>query len=485
MQRERGSTLIISLVFLLVFLVMALSIFRGALTSSQAIGNMQWRNEAIAAANEAIDRCSAVRLRHADAGGCHAAGQRRAWNAVFTYDTNGDGNNEIARQLPGRQRRRPAPQVRLPACRPIPATELSPRARPGRRLLRRVPAPAASPSASRRRGDAGDGRRRSARTPNGRCAVRATDPSTSTSVDVVQGFAVRVPTVSVPPTATSPLHRLRLPRLHRRTRRSIRSTDMNRTSDSFALAQFGRRRARGGRRAATSGRCRHRHLREQRIGRRAERDVLPGQHGQLVDQKQDWTPEDSWAQVQRAIAAERRRSQCKAVNRDDLLRRQNASIEAALGRRLTTRTTRASRTQGKVSSKLRALKLVLKRWYAMAGTKPLTVNVGLSMFGVHGSARSSGRAPESLHPLRGAAADRTVDRRRAASRCSTSSMISTAGHRNPTYQGAVANANYGAAIYEIFKYFGGLYEPDAGHRRFDRRHRRSAPRATARALFEA
>ncbi len=34
---------------------MALSIFRGALTSSQAIGNMQWRNEAISAANETID----------------------------------------------------------------------------------------------------------------------------------------------------------------------------------------------------------------------------------------------------------------------------------------------------------------------------------------------------------------------------------------------------------------------------------------------
>ena len=55
-KRQRGSTLIISLVFLLVFLVVALSIFRGSLTSSQAIGNMQWRNEAISAANETIDR---------------------------------------------------------------------------------------------------------------------------------------------------------------------------------------------------------------------------------------------------------------------------------------------------------------------------------------------------------------------------------------------------------------------------------------------
>lgn len=49
--RERGSVLLVTMVFLLIFGVVAASIFRGSQTSVQAIGNMQWRTQAIDAAN--------------------------------------------------------------------------------------------------------------------------------------------------------------------------------------------------------------------------------------------------------------------------------------------------------------------------------------------------------------------------------------------------------------------------------------------------
>jgi len=53
---QRGSTLLVVMIFLLLFAIMAASSFRGSLTSAKTIGNMQWRNEAITAANDAIDR---------------------------------------------------------------------------------------------------------------------------------------------------------------------------------------------------------------------------------------------------------------------------------------------------------------------------------------------------------------------------------------------------------------------------------------------
>jgi hypothetical protein len=188
--REKGSILIVSLVFLLVFLVMALSVYRGALTSSQAIGNMQWRNEAISAANEAIDRLLSTSRVATEA--AIVTGEVNA--TPFVYDVNADN----------------APDVRVN----FPPVEIDGVTRAGPRCLRLMPIPPSALSPTRAE-DAGcfasssSGGIAVEGTPvtgsTSLCAnsewsmtVQATDPSTNTSVDVVQGFAVRVPTVSVP-----------------------------------------------------------------------------------------------------------------------------------------------------------------------------------------------------------------------------------------------------------------------------------------------
>jgi type II secretory pathway pseudopilin PulG len=195
---QKGATLIVSLVFLLVFLVMALSIFRGALTSAQAIGNMQWRNEAISAANETIDALLSESRVATD-----TANLTQEVNAApFGYDVNGDNAADIRVSFPpvtidvnGVASTRAGP--RCLRIRPIPPSELSP-SRP------QDAGCFASSSAGGIAVASGGGATPATGSPS-LCAntewtmtVRATDPSTSTSVDVVQGFAVRVPTVSVP-----------------------------------------------------------------------------------------------------------------------------------------------------------------------------------------------------------------------------------------------------------------------------------------------
>ena len=188
---QRGSTLIISLVFLLVFLVMALSIFRGSLTSSQAIGNMQWRNEAIASANEAIDRLLSEPTIATAAGNWTA--QVNA--APFQYRLYEANRVDVSVNFPE------VSGVTGPQCirvRPIPSAELNPNNAQDTGCF-------ASSSAGGIAVESG-GSATPSTGPSSLCAnsewsmrVRAVDPSTSTSVDVVQGFAVRFPTVAIPP----------------------------------------------------------------------------------------------------------------------------------------------------------------------------------------------------------------------------------------------------------------------------------------------
>jgi len=191
-NRERGSTLVVSLIFLLVFLIMALSVFRGSLTSSQAIGNMQWRNEAISAANVAIDqllsesRIAAESLRIT----------QEVNAAPLKYDVNGDGKSVILVSFPpvnvdGITRAGP----RCLRVTPIPAEKLDPDKREDRACF-------GSSSSSGIAVDSAGGTS-VVSGPQSLCAnsdwsmtVRATDAATSTSVDVVQGYSVRILTTS-------------------------------------------------------------------------------------------------------------------------------------------------------------------------------------------------------------------------------------------------------------------------------------------------
>jgi hypothetical protein len=175
---------------------MALAVYRGSLTSAQVIGNMQWRNEAIASANVAIDSLlSSARIA------TEADDVTLEVNtAPFQYDANADGKTDVTVNFP-----------------PVTLDGLT---RPGPRCLRAAPVPVAKldPDKEEDAGcfvsssagglaveGAGGTSAISGSSAVSLCSnsewtmtVRATDPTTNTNVDVVQGFAVRVPTVAIP-----------------------------------------------------------------------------------------------------------------------------------------------------------------------------------------------------------------------------------------------------------------------------------------------
>jgi type II secretory pathway pseudopilin PulG len=197
MHSQRGSTLLVSMLFLLIFAIMAAATFRGSLTSVQAIGNMQWRSEAITAANDAIDRL----LSSADFATNTATTTAQVNAAPFQVDINGDGVNDIAVSLPvvtvdGAARAGP----RCLRAEPIPTKDLDPA------LPADLGCFGSGSSGSSGLGIAtGTGGTSTVTQSPSLCSdtewtitVRAADAVTNTSVDVVQGVGVRVPTTAVP-----------------------------------------------------------------------------------------------------------------------------------------------------------------------------------------------------------------------------------------------------------------------------------------------
>lgn len=184
-RRQRGSSLLVTLVFLLIFAIIAATVFRSSLTSVQAIGNMQWRTEAVTAADDAIDRL----LSTSDFANNTALVTQQVNAAPFQLDANGDGVNDISVSFP--------------------VVTLDGVARAGPRCLRAEPIPnkdldpdVAADVACFGSSSAGGGGAIS--TPSlcanteWSIAVRAVDTVTNTSVDVVQGVGVRVLTTAVP-----------------------------------------------------------------------------------------------------------------------------------------------------------------------------------------------------------------------------------------------------------------------------------------------
>lgn len=55
-RRERGAALVIALIMLTLITVMVTSAFSLSTLNARSVGNMQWRGEAVAAANQAIER---------------------------------------------------------------------------------------------------------------------------------------------------------------------------------------------------------------------------------------------------------------------------------------------------------------------------------------------------------------------------------------------------------------------------------------------
>lgn len=197
-RAQRGSVLLVAMVMLLTAAILAAAAFRGSMTSTQVIGNMQWRNEAIAAANDAIDSL----LSTADFANNALAVTTAVNAAPFKVDINGDGVNDISTRLPdvtmdGLIRAGP----RCLRAEPIPAKDLD----PGKPADLGCFGTGAA-------GSSGLGTQVGVGGPIGTvtqspslCSntewsitVQATDVVTNTSVTVVQGVGVRVPTTAVP-----------------------------------------------------------------------------------------------------------------------------------------------------------------------------------------------------------------------------------------------------------------------------------------------
>jgi hypothetical protein len=92
---EQGLVLLTTMVFLLLFAIVATTVFRGSLTSIQAVGNMQWRTEAVNASNEVVANILsdyAGFIQPALTYGLMATGTT---GTAFYSDVNGDGKADI------------------------------------------------------------------------------------------------------------------------------------------------------------------------------------------------------------------------------------------------------------------------------------------------------------------------------------------------------------------------------------------------------
>jgi hypothetical protein len=88
---QNGSVLLVAMIFLILFSLVAASVYRGSVTSVQAIGNMQWRTESINAANDAIDKLISDPATFTNATAIGAA----LAATPLTFDVNGDGVSDV------------------------------------------------------------------------------------------------------------------------------------------------------------------------------------------------------------------------------------------------------------------------------------------------------------------------------------------------------------------------------------------------------
>jgi hypothetical protein len=194
---QRGSVLLVAMVILLTAAILAAAAFRGSLTSTRAIGNMQFRNEAITAANDAIDRL----LSTADFATNTAVVTGQVNDAPFQVDINGDGVNDIQTSFPvvtldGVDRAGP----RCLRAEAIPSKDLDPSKPEDLGCFSTSGSGSSGLGIAIAGGGVGTVQQSPSLCSNTEWSitVRATDAVTNTSVDVVQGVGVRVPTTSVP-----------------------------------------------------------------------------------------------------------------------------------------------------------------------------------------------------------------------------------------------------------------------------------------------
>lgn len=109
-KHQSGAILLIAMIFMLIFAAIAAASLSGTLSASKSITNMQWRNEAIAVANDALNKILSGTRFATDPNGLVA--NVNAANAVsadlsgsgiavyLAYDMNSDGENDIRITFP-------------------------------------------------------------------------------------------------------------------------------------------------------------------------------------------------------------------------------------------------------------------------------------------------------------------------------------------------------------------------------------------------
>lgn len=96
--RERGATLFVALILLVLMTVMAVTSFKLSSTSLHVVGNMQQRNEALAAANAAIETAISSPRVFRTPNNVFGTPPAQPLNAWYV-DSNGDGINDVTVRL--------------------------------------------------------------------------------------------------------------------------------------------------------------------------------------------------------------------------------------------------------------------------------------------------------------------------------------------------------------------------------------------------
>lgn len=88
---QRGSVLLIAMVFLLILAAIVASSLSGSVASSKAIGNMQWRNEAVAVANAAVGQILSGTQFATNAASMAVGVNTNPTSTTQEFDLDGDG----------------------------------------------------------------------------------------------------------------------------------------------------------------------------------------------------------------------------------------------------------------------------------------------------------------------------------------------------------------------------------------------------------
>lgn len=209
-RQQKGATLFIAMIFLLIFGAMAAAALSGAISSTRAIGNMQWRNEALAVANVAMNRILGGTVFATDTTFASSINSKTSTTTDRTavhdldgdgvaddlwFDVNGDGIRDVRISFPTIEFDNQS--ITGPTCirfRPVPLSLLDPTRADDRGCY--------GTSGAETSGYAtmgADGEYGVTLGANSICAntewvipLRASDVVTGTNVDVMQGVSVRV-----------------------------------------------------------------------------------------------------------------------------------------------------------------------------------------------------------------------------------------------------------------------------------------------------